>query len=87
MIVIDIEFYRNKNNDDECRLCGEDQESSFHIFAECPALAEYRLRVFGTTFLTLPLQWTTKEVASFINEASIGFLLDPTEILGSGLPE
>ena len=78
----------NRNDDDECRLCLEDQESSYHILAECPALAEPRLRVFGNAFPDLTsLQWTTTEIASFIKEASIGSLLDPTEVLGPGLHE
>ena len=76
----------NKDDDNECRLCLEDTETSFHIVAECPALAEPRLRTFGTLFLKQnALQWSSKEIASFIREASIGPLLDPTEILGSGL--
>lgn len=77
----------NKDDSNECRLCLEDEETSFHIVAECPALAEPRLLTFGTCFQKPPLQWTTKETASFIKKASIGSLLDPTEILGSGLSE
>ena len=76
------------NDDDynECRLCLEDEETSFHIIAECPALAGPRLRTFGVVFLKQnALQWSSREIASFIHEASIGPLLDPTEILGSGL--
>ena len=72
----------NSNDDSECRLCLEDDETSIHVIAECPALAEARLRCFGQAFRTTPLQWTSKEVASFISEASIGFLLDPTDLLG-----
>lgn len=72
----------NKTDDVECRLCLEDEESSYHIVAECPALAECRLRVFGTPFQTTSLQWETKEVTSFVHEAQIGLLLDPTDLLG-----
>ena len=72
----------------ECRLCLEDEETSFHIVAECPALAEPRLRVFGTLCLDAQaLQWSSREIASFIREASISSLLDPTEVLGPGLTE
>ena len=72
-------------NDDDCRLCLEDTESTHHIMTECPALAEARLKVFGGITLDLTsIRWTTKEIASFINEASIGSLLDPNLVLGPG---
>ena len=41
----------NKDDDNECRLCLEDTETSFHIVAECPALAEPRLRTLGTVVI------------------------------------
>ncbi len=31
-----------------CRSCGEDEETSHHVVAECPAFASIRLRVLGT---------------------------------------
>ena len=73
------------NGDEEnmCRLCLEEEETSFHVMAECPALARPRLEVFGTPFQRTPLQWTTKQVVSFVREASIDGLLDPAGLYGS----
>ena len=31
-----------------CRSCGEDDKTSYHVLAECPAFAAIRLRVIGT---------------------------------------
>ena len=40
----------DKEDNNEYRLCLEDTKTSFLIVAECPALAEPRLRTFGTVF-------------------------------------
>ena len=72
----------NRTEDSECRLCLEDDETSFHIIAECPALARQRLMSLGRIILGKPLQWTIKEITSFLREAPIGSLLDPTNVLG-----
>jgi len=58
----------------ECRLCLEDEESSFHIFAECPALARLRQMCFGCPVQSAPLIWSTRQVVSFLREAQIDFL-------------
>ena len=60
-----------------CRFCLEEEETSFHIIAECPALAVARFNTLGAPLLTLPLVWSVSQVASFLREARIGFLLDP----------
>ncbi len=41
-----------------CRSCGEDEETSHHIVAECPAYAAIRLRV---------LHWST-QIAELLRE-------------------
>ena len=61
--------------DPTCRLCLEDEESSWHIIAECPALARLRYSHWGQVMLTHTLQWSVKQVTSFLREASIGDLL------------
>ena len=72
----------NENDDNECRLCMEDEETSFHIMAECPALARVRMEILGRPFLGTPLQWSTMKVVSFVREASIDSLLDPAGLYG-----
>ncbi|KAJ8937661.1 hypothetical protein NQ318_011345 [Aromia moschata] len=34
-------------NDPDCRRCGEEEETSFHILCECPALAAIRYSILG----------------------------------------
>ena len=73
----------NGTADNECRFCMEDEETSFHCIAECPALARPRQEIFGTPFQTTPLQWTIRQVVSFVCETSIDSLLDPANIYGN----
>jgi ribonuclease HI len=64
--------------DPECRFCLEDDESSQHIVAECPALSYARITHLGSTFLELKtLDWSVKQVISFLRESHIDRLLDP----------
>lgn len=60
---------------DECRLCMEDEESSFHIVAECPALAGFRREIFGYPTLASPLVWSN-QMRTFLRGRSIVQLLD-----------
>jgi len=66
----------NPDEESECRLCLEDEESSFHIVAECPALARPRLQVLGSSILAEPLTWSVTQVLSFLQEAHIEHLFD-----------
>ena len=52
--VIDLYF---------CRFCLEEEESSFYVIAECPALKPYRFVAFGKSS-TLPnlLDWKVSKV-------------------------
>ena len=70
------------DTDNECRLCLEDEETSLHIAAECPALAAVRQQIFGTPFHSTPLRWSAREIVSFVRGASIDSLLDPANIYG-----
>ena len=64
-------------DDAECRLCLEEEETTFHVVAECDALVSARTNAFSERYLNLPLQWSTHQLASFLREAQIGQLLDP----------
>ena len=68
----------NHNDENECKLCWEDDGSLFHIVAECPSVANFRHWVFGTLFLRLPLTWSIRQITSFLWIALIGSLLDQT---------
>ena len=72
-----------QTEENECRLCLEDEESTFHIMAECPALARARQEIFGIPFQRIPLQWSVKQVVSFVRETPIDSLLDPANIYGA----
>ncbi len=58
-----------------CRSCGEDEETSHHVVAECPAFAAIRLRVLGTPVLQGTLHWST-QIAEFLREISFSSLQD-----------
>jgi ribonuclease HI len=67
----------NKRVDAECQLCLEEEDqTSLHIFAECPALAMLRQNVLGSPFLVPPLVWSVKQLSSFLREAHIGLCED-----------
>ena len=69
-----------QNNVDDphsCRLCFEEEESSFHVIAECPATQYYRWEVFQhPTILPNPPDWTVNQVDRFLKESPIGDMLD-----------
>jgi ribonuclease HI len=56
-----------------CRFCMEEEdESSFHVFAECPSFARIRLSIFGHHTLVAPLQWSGSQLVSYLRETDIG---------------
>ena len=60
-----------------CRLCLEDEESSFHVIAECPATYSYRWEIFQCpTILSDPPDWTVDQVERFLKQSPIGNMLD-----------
>ena len=72
-----------QNNVDDphsCRLCFEEEESSFHVIAECPATQFYRFEVFQCpTILPNPPDWTVNQVIRFLKESPVGNFLDQDE--------
>ena len=62
-----------------CRLCLEEEESSFHVIAECPATLSYRSRIFNLpapATLPNPPDWTISQVNKFLMESPVGDMLD-----------
>ena len=64
-----------QDDDPLCRSCGEDEETSHHVVAECPAFAAIRLRVLGTPVLQGTLHWST-QIAEFLREINFSSLQD-----------
>ncbi len=62
-----------------CRLCQEEEESSFHVIAECPAMQIYRSEVFKQPIpknLPNPPDWTLSQVDKFLKVSPVGKMLD-----------
>ena len=62
-----------------CRLCSEEEESSFHVIAECPAMECYRSSAFKLPppiTIPNPPEWTVTQVVKFIRTSPIGEMLD-----------
>ena len=56
-----------------CRLCKEGEETSFHIYAECPVLQQQRWR---SLCLTIPPDWSPDQVGMFLREPSVASLFN-----------
>ena len=54
-----------------CRLCLEEEETSWHIISECPALWSLRQNSFGTFFLEEPSNWKPHQLQKFLKSPSI----------------
>jgi|ERR1711971_1356251 len=77
---------RHKNIQDgvidphSCTFCFEEEESSFHVIAECPALQFFRTGAFKTpTTLPNPPDWTVSQVEKFLKASPVGGKLDHDE--------
>ena len=60
-----------------CRLCCEEEETSFHVIAECPGTHKVREEIFCTHHdLPNPPVWTIKQVENFLKKSPVGEMLD-----------
>ena len=64
-------FLLDQGEDEECRLCLEDDETASHIILECPALAQRRRDIFGIIASEKITDWTVKEMVSFLDCSAI----------------
>jgi hypothetical protein len=55
----------------------DEEETSFHVVAECPALARQRYDVLGSIYLSKPLDWSQGKILHFLRETSMGEILEP----------
>ena len=51
---------------EECRLCLEDEESSWHILAECPALTRQRMRYLKLGTLAAVSKWNARHIIAML---------------------
>jgi hypothetical protein len=65
------QFNINNNVDSTCRLCLEDEETSWHVIADIK-----RWEIFHLPIINNPPNWSIKQVTRFLRESSIGDLLD-----------
>ena len=62
-----------------CRLCMEDEESSFHIIGECPAMEHIRFEIFHRNILGRKPIWEISQVEKFLRVSKVGNMLDGEE--------
>ena len=67
------------NDNNLCRLCEEDEETSLHVAAECPALARVRRDICGSHVVEAPLKWSATRLISFLREAHVDELFEQIE--------
>ena len=66
----------NINDPNSCRLCLEEEESSHHVIAECPATQYFRWKIFHTTtVLQNHPVWTVRQILEFLKESKVGKML------------
>ena len=79
------------SNENDCRLCLEDIESSWHILGECPALWRERRHAFkltgGVTTLDNPPKWKVYQLMSFLNNSVVAKLNSGQDWLQSSQSE
>ena len=54
-----------------CRLCKEEDETSWHIIGECPMLRFKRWQSMGEAFLENPPDWNPRKLLRFFHIAKI----------------
>ena len=65
------------NEENYCRFCSEDMETTYHVLAECPMFATERLHNFGEYHLVRPLDpFSNQSLISYLNDISFRALED-----------
>ena len=58
--------------DSSCRFCEEEDETAYHIVAECPRLLHKRWECFKEPFLEEEPVWHPGSLLKFLRKAKIG---------------
>ena len=74
------EALQNPTVNPTCRLCGEEEETSWHLATNCPACWRERSEIFNWIELrdNIP-EWSTLQVNRFLRVPIIADLLDPED--------
>ena len=79
-----LERHRNLqkgiSDPESCRLCMEDEETSWHIIADCPALLRTRQKIFHKNLLQEPIRWKVHQINNFIGNTIIGDMLEGKDL-------
>ena len=67
------------NDPGSCRLCMEDEESSYHIIGECPAMEQIRFEIFHRNILGEKPIWEIPQVEKFLRISQVGNMLEGEE--------
>ena len=62
-----------------CRLCGEENETSWHLIGECPVLFNVRAQHFHKYLLDENPEWKVKQLVNMIGGSCISGMLDGSE--------
>ena len=68
----------NQNVDPLCRLCGEEDETAFHLIGECPVLFNKRAHHFHKYLLDECPDWNPRQLVNMINGSCLLSMLDAT---------
>ena len=59
-----------------CRYCKEEEESSFHLFAQCDKFAIIRQKWFGSDLLSPPFEFNNRNLLGYLKEAQFVTMTD-----------
>ena len=59
-----------------CRYCEQEEESSFHLFAQCDKFAIIRQKWFGSDLLSPPFEFNNRNLLGYLKEAQFVTMTD-----------
>ena len=68
-----------ESDDNQCRMCNEEEETAWHLTGECPALWQERRNIFGETFLKQPPSWNPNQLVLFLKRTKCDLLMSNQE--------
>ena len=74
-----LRYHQNLINNDInplCRMCCEEDETSYHIVCKCPAFWKLRSDVFKTYETIDNLEWSVRQVIKLVSNPQLSSLLE-----------